>query len=125
MANVLILNRDKEGTINGAADSIASNALSAMVKALGHTSTISTLRDLGETLPENTQYVFFYPDLIQMMTMERFMRAHPETTFIMTTASAKDRSFSPNAGDEHTFDNVKVLPRPFSVDTLKGILNNR
>lgn len=121
MANVLILNRDKEGTMNGTADSIASNALSAMVKALGHTSTISTLRDLGETLPENTQYVFFYPDLVQVMQIEKFMRTHPEVTFIMTTASAKDRSFSPEA-DGDKFTNFKILPRPFGVDTLKGLL---
>lgn len=121
MSNILILNRDSENTVNGSADGIASNALSAMVKALGHTVTISTLAQIGATLPADTAYVFFYPELSQILPVEKLMREHPETTFIMTTGSAKDRSFSPES-DGDKFSNFKILPRPFSVDTLKAIL---
>ncbi len=122
MSNILILNRDTENTVNGSADAMTSSALGAMVKALGHTVTISTLAQLNAVLPPETAYVFFYPELSQILPVEKLMRAHPETTFIMTTGSAKDRSFSPEA-DGDKFPNFKILPRPFSVDTLKGLLN--
>ncbi len=118
MATILILNRDNEAT----ADTVASSATGAMIKALGHTVTITTLRELpNNTLPPETKYVFFYPDLMQIVPIEKLMREHPETTFIMTTASAKERSFSPDA-DGDKFANFKILPRPFSVDILKELL---
>lgn len=121
MSKVIILNRDSENSVNGKSDSISSNALGAMVKAIGHTVTITTLAELSATLPADTAYVFFYPELSQILPVEKLMRAHPETTFIMTTGSAKDRSFSPES-DGDKFANFKILPRPFSVDTLKGML---
>lgn len=121
MANILILNRGSENSVNGSADTIASSALAAMVKALGHSVTISSLQQLNGTLPSETKYVFFYPDLSQIILIEKLMREHTETTFIMTTGSAKERSFSPDA-DGDKFPNFKILPRPFSVDVLKALL---
>ncbi len=118
MSNILILNRENQIS----ADTVASSATSAMIKVLGHSVTITTLRELpGAALPPDTKYVFFYPDLMQIVSIEKLMREHPDVTFIMTTASAKERSFSPDA-DGDKFPNFKILPRPFSVDTLKELL---
>lgn len=114
MSNILILNR-------GTQDTMASSAMSAMLKTLGHTVTITTLKDINAQLPADTNYVVFYPDLMQILPVEKLMRDHPETIFIMTTASSKERSFSPEA-DGDKFANFKILPRPFSVETLKTLL---
>lgn len=121
MAHVLIINREQNTN-----DAIASNALAAMIKSLGHTIEQTTLANLknaqpDNTLPPDTAYVFFYPELASITTIEHLMGANARTTFIMTTGSTKERSLNPDT-EQGKFPNFKVLARPFSVDTLKALL---
>lgn len=131
MAHILIINREQNTN-----DTIASNALAAMIKSIGHTVEQTTLAQMHNTQPEaappnNTQptstlppdtaYVFFYPELANIATIEHLMGINTRTTFIMTTGSTKERSLNPDT-EQEKFPNFKVLARPFSVDTLKALL---
>lgn len=115
--HVLILKRD----IAPQDEAIASNALSAMVKTLDCEVKIVSVTELHGAISPEVKYVFFYPDFSQISTMDHLIKENPGTTFIMTTASAKERSFSPDP-DGDKFKNFKILPRPFSVNTLKEML---
>lgn len=115
--HILILNREQSPQD----EVIASNALAAMVKTLDSEVQIKTLEQLSGAIPPETKYVFFYPDFSRIAVMDELMKKNPNVTFIMTTASAKDRSFNPNTR-ENALPNFKTLPRPFSIDTLKEML---